>query len=116
MLDSQWTPYALMLTLVVFALWRFDGILNDIRDEGTERRDQTCLLFERQHAAAVLRLGSTYEFLKSGKVAELREAVLASLPQVEADARESIAPEYCDADGVGLPEPNPTIPPRPKTL
>lgn len=119
-LNSQWTPYGLMLVLLVGALWRFDGLLSDIRGEGIERRDQTCLLFERAHQVDVDRLRRTYSYLVTLDRMDLDDplnrAVQAQLPQVEADARGSRAPSYCDAQGVGLPEPNPEIPVRPAGL
>lgn len=87
-----------------------------VEREGIERRDQQCVLFERLHAAAVQRLVETYEFLREHRDTQLGRAVLVALPRAEADARLSVAPHYCDRDGVGLPGPNPRIPRRPPEL
>lgn len=95
-------------------------LFGKVSGEGQGRRDQTCILFERQHEAEVLRLRSTYAYLIRLSPRERRSAlnstVAAQLPQVEQSVRTSAAPPYCDAPGVGLREPNPAVPERPPGL
>lgn len=91
--------------------------LHQIAREGNERRDQTCRLFEKQAADAVRQLVQTYKFLKrpAPGLRGLVPLVLTGLARTEAEAHVP-APAYCDAPRVGLPEPNPRIPPRPASL
>lgn len=87
--------------------------------EGDERRDQTCRLFEKQADESVRQLVQTYRFLlaltPAQRMEPLARFVLANLSKAEAQAHVP-APVYCDAPGVGLPEPNPRIPVRPPSL
>lgn len=91
--------------------------LHRIATEGNERRDQTCRLFEKQADESVRQLAQTYKFLErpSPGLRGLVPLVLSGLARTEAEAHVP-APAYCDAPGVGLPEPNPRIPPRPPAL
>jgi hypothetical protein len=106
--------------------------------ERQERAHQTCTLFERNHADDVKRLTATYKYLlglnNQQRLEPLNQAVLAGLSETEAKVRTDIAPVYCDKPGekaeklwkktkgkegkppVGLPEPNPKIPERPKGI
>jgi hypothetical protein len=87
-----------------------------LQAESEERRDQMCRLFEGDHMADVIRLERTYEFLdRTGKTDlsnSLRAEILRSLPELEREARNDSAPEFCDEEGIGLPEPDPVLPPR----
>lgn len=88
--------------------------------ERARRADQTCLLFERDYERNVMRLANTYSYLVAlgprERDSSLNRTVLAQLPDTEGAARTSKAPAYCDAPGVGLPEPNPRLPERPPIL
>ena len=84
--------------------------------EITERRDQTCRLFEGQHLADVERLRKTYEYLERLPRREygtpLTVAVVSGLRELERTARVDTAPRFCDAPDTGLPEPDPELPDR----
>jgi hypothetical protein len=88
--------------------------------EGIERRDQSCTLFERQHLAEVNQLRDTYTYLvnlpRNRWDDPLNKFILSALPEVEQTASIDSAPEYCDEPNVGLPEPDPKIPARPAEL
>jgi hypothetical protein len=108
--------------------------------ERSVRTSQNCELFEREHRRDVQSLEGTYLYLKrveerpGEKDTLLYELILRTLPRTIAEGEADIAPEYCDAPGieaeklyektngkrgappVGLPEPDPEIPPRPKFL
>jgi hypothetical protein len=90
------------------------------RAEQAERRDQNCHLFEGDHLRDVEDLRSTYKYLNQLTAVERRtainQAILRSLPMAEGEARVDRAPDYCDAPGVGLPEPDPVVPDRPLGL
>lgn len=96
------------------------GVQQQTESEAQMRRDQSCVLFERSHLADVNQLSDTYRYLLSLSPQELRnplnQFILASLPEVEQQAHVDTAPRYCDAPGVGLPEPDPVVPDRPKEL
>lgn len=85
-----------------------------VKRESTARRDQNCILFERQHKANVDRLKSTYDYLnripKDEIGSSLTQAVLRGLKAQEAEARNAIPPNYCNEKNVGLPEPPPDVP------
>jgi hypothetical protein len=93
--------------------------VRNLKREGAERRDQTCLLFEGQHLTEVKQLERTYEYLSGLSQAQLSEplnrAVMLGLSAQEEEAKDR-APAYCDVKGVGLPEPDPVIPKRPEGL
>jgi hypothetical protein len=103
------------MTATAFAL-RF--AVGKTSREADERKNETCVLFERQERAAIDQLRRTYDYLRhpSPQLGDLNRLVVAQLPQVEADARASRAPSYCDPSGVGLPGRRPGIPARPKHL
>jgi hypothetical protein len=65
-------------------------------------------------------LRKTYLYLEQLKPAERRTTlnrfILHKLPSVEREARTDQAPGFCDEPGIGLPEPDPRIPQRPKGL
>jgi hypothetical protein len=115
--------WLLAITLVVtFTAVKTLGLVQKVANESTERRHQTCTLFEKQEKAAADRLVATYAYLGSLRGGQLEDplnrAVIASLPDVEREARASVAPAFCNAKGVGLAEPkNPLpLPERPSTL
>lgn len=89
-----------------------------IKREGAERKDQTCVLFERAHRADVKQLRQTYDFIEHPipSLAGLRKVVIATLGQTERNARLSRPPRYCDPASVGLAAPPPVLPHRPKGL
>jgi hypothetical protein len=108
------TLWLLAITLIGgFWIVRFEADVND-------RRDQTCRLFERDHLADVERLRGTYKYLNGLAPVQfedtLNQAILRQLPDLESEARVDSAPDYCDEDGVGLPEPDPVVPKRPAGL
>lgn len=88
--------------------------------EQAERRDQSCAITEGQQRDEVVQLRRTYDYLLSLSPAERRDplnrAILAQLTQTEARAKQDNAPEFCDDDGVGLPEPDMPVPDRPLAL
>lgn len=93
----------------------------DFEREANARRDETCRINEHQQEQDIRRLRQAYEYL-DGLPAWKRERLLrpraarAQLASLEADAMEDDAPAYCDEPDVGLPEPDPELPPRPGFL
>lgn len=112
--------YVALFGGLLFGLARQQQSVNDIERESVERRDQNCKIFETEHRREIKRLTDTYRYLVALPDAErgatINRFVLANLPNLEADARLDNAPAYCDKPDVGLPEPDPRIPPRPKSL
>lgn len=103
---------ALTIFLVIFAL--------NLNSGNKQRRDQACTIFERQQVQNVKTLTQTYGFLLSLSPTQiqdpLNELILRNVPQTEATARTDPSPAYCDDEGIGLPEPDPKVPPRPKVI
>lgn len=88
------------------------------QSETKERINQGCLLAEARAKESVDRLKQTYDFLVHPP-ADLKGLIpyaMANLNKTEQDALDNAAPPYCDAPNIGLPEPNPVIPPRPLQL
>jgi hypothetical protein len=92
-------------------------------EEGDERRHQSCTLFESDHLADRDELVATYDFLAAIKPHErdtaLVNIVVGTLPEKEREAHTDGAPDFCDGkdqDGndIGLEEPDPVVPCRPK--
>lgn len=98
--------------------------------ESRARRDENCRIQEYEQAREVEDLRRTYEFLPK-LIARDPDSVLVAasiqaLPSLEEKARVDNAPGYCDEPGaaaekrgappVGLPEPDPVIPKRPRSL
>jgi hypothetical protein len=99
------------------ALERAEEALERIDTEAVERKDADCVKDERDYFAKVNQLTQTYAFLKTADPeSDLYKAVVTNLPQVEAEAKRDLAPEYCDEPNVGLPEPDPVVPKRPAGL
>lgn len=98
------------------AVTKVDKSLTKVKVEGAERRDQNCVLFERSHLQDVKNLRSTYRYLKDLTPPEskslLNQFIVQNLAKTEKEARIDSAPEYCDAKHTGLPEPDPTLPPK----
>jgi hypothetical protein len=95
-------------------------LIDRIEREGVERRQQSCQLFESDHLADVQALRRTYHYLGGLSARERRtginRALLVNLPRTEQEARTDSAPDFCDKPGVGLPEPDPVVPERPRGL
>ena len=98
----------------------FRKIQEQTNQEAIDRRDQSCSLFERQHLTEVNQLRDTYRYLESippeNRSDPINKFIRSSLPEVERTAQVDRAPPYCDEPGVGLPEPDPVLPKRPKAL
>jgi hypothetical protein len=90
-----------------------------LKEEGTERRDQNCLIFEGEHLRDVRGLRTTYAYLAGLTREELRTSLsrllLVQLSTTEERAKDR-APAYCDEPGYGNPEPDPVIPKRPAKI
>jgi hypothetical protein len=95
--------------------------------ETTERRSQTCLWFEGDHLDDVNQLRRNYKRLPGALEFYLEAApkrlhpflvgaITSDLERLEAEARVDAAPAFCDEPDVGLGEPDPVIPERPKNL
>lgn len=85
--------------------------------ESAVREDGQCRIFEKDEEQAVQQLETTYLFMTGrDEDAELYDVALEGLPRAEAEAVSENAPGYCNDEGVGLPEPDPTIPERPPLL
>jgi hypothetical protein len=111
---------------------RVDTTVQDIRRESVERRDQQCLVFERLAVQGVntfhesqAQLANTLTYLahlsSADRKSALNRAVKANVPQLRnsviqrwEEAKAAKAPPYCDKPNVGLPEPNPRLPPEPR--
>jgi hypothetical protein len=91
-----------------------------LEDEGANRRDQSCELFESAHLADVEGLRRTYGYLVELTPEQAAEPInrllIRLLPEAEREARKDRAPEYCDEPRIGLPEPDPVVPERPAAL
>lgn len=116
LLRENWYRDLWLLIISGFLVWSILAF----QAESTDRRDQTCTLFEKAQRDAVSQLRQTYDYLVSLTPKERHEgfnpAILANLPNVERIARTTGAPEYCNEPGVGLPEPDPVVPVRPPGL
>lgn len=86
--------------------------------EQRERRDQACAISEAKQRKDIDTLRRTYAFLLDPPPDQrgLARLVRPDLARVEAEARLDDAPPYCDEDGIGESEPDPTVPRRPEAL
>lgn len=102
------------------ALEKAEDALREVRRESRQRVEQDCLKEERDHLKDVKNLRRTYRFLvnypEDQRTDPLYIALIQTLPQTESAARTDNAPLYCDEPNVGLPEPDPAVPKRPKSL
>lgn len=92
----------------------------NLRAESKQRIDETCRISETRQRSDVRSLERTYGYLSQLTPKQfgepLNRAILAGLPSTVRDAETDDAPAYCDAKGVGLPEPDLKIPKRPSNL
>jgi hypothetical protein len=97
-----------------------NGTLAQLKSETAQRINETCTISETKQKSDVDRLAQTYKYLgglsKTEMAESLNRAVLASLPSVIREAQLDDAPGYCDAKGVGLPEPDPKLPVPPTNI
>lgn len=100
-----------LTVLVLVSLYRLQA-------EAKQRRDQSCTIQEKKQLADIVQLQQTYRFLldPESKKNGLYGPVLIALPRTESEAREDDAPDFCDDPGVGLPEPDTKVPPRPTAI
>lgn len=95
------TVATLSVAVAAFAVY-------NIEQEGKERRDQNCILFERQAQANAQRVIGTYDYLRTLAPEDygtnLTKTIIRNLPTTEAEARATVAPAYCQKPGIGLPE------------
>jgi hypothetical protein len=122
-----WVPWtyrhlvpALAVAVAAWALINVEGDQERFQAEAKERRDQGCVIFERNQAEDILRLQRTYDYLAGLSSEQMREpinrAILAQLSSLEDDAELDDAPQYCDEPGIGQPEPDLVVPERPLAL
>lgn len=120
-------PYACCFAAIAFTYFYVHTALSKLDREGTERRNDTCLTFEGAYLQEVTQLQRTYDFLAPMSRHEqlstpLNRAILKGLAKQELDVRSDLdyngarVPRYCDAPNVGLPEPDPKPPKRPRGL
>jgi hypothetical protein len=112
--------YFACFVAIGYSFWTNHNAINQIQEESKGRRDQSCHISESTHKADVEQLQRTYDYLVNltprQKRSAINRAVLANLPNVEHAARLDPAPPFCDEPGIGLPEPDPVLPKRPKAL
>jgi len=128
-----WTDLVPLIALgiALYAVVESAGNVRALEAESHERRDQSCVVFERDTIAAKTayvtakqQLTSTQDYLHTLSPAERRtginQAIVASLPRLKdavdvqwRNARATAAPVYCDEPGIGLEEPNPALPDKP---
>lgn len=105
-----------LVTMLAVGVSFLSVYLNQV--ETAERRDQSCRTDETKQENDVKQLRRTYEFIEDPPE-ELRDLVpmaMAQVAEVEADAVEDDAADFCDEDGVGLDEPDPVLPLPPAVL
>lgn len=109
-----------VIALVIISLgcsagiWQNHKFVQRLDTEQAERRDQSCNIAEREHKRNVDQLKNTYRYLNTLNKEEARiqinQYIIRTLPRVEETARVDVAPKFCDAPNVGLPEPDPKLP------
>lgn len=106
---------AIFLSAFLFA--RVQAVFDKLAMESKGRRDQACLRDETAHKRDVRQLRQTYKFLAAPppSLRDLVPLIVAQLPRTEQEAEDK-APAFCDEPGIGLPEPDPVIPRRPRAL
>jgi hypothetical protein len=127
---TDWLVFLAFLASALGSVWAWSLADNAIEEiertqarvamETKERRHQICLSAEREHLGNVTRLLRTYDYLQEldpqRPLSLLNKAILRQLPDVELEARTDQAPEFCDEPDLGLPEPDPLVPPRPDSI
>ena len=105
---------------MVYGLTSNQDAIRAIERERIERTNQSCDITERKQADDVRKLRNTYDYLVGltprQRRTALNAAIIRQLPRTEEEARRDDAPAFCDEPGVGLPEPDPKLPRRPKSL
>lgn len=112
--------------VLIFFYISLDGAINKINSEREERTDQACRGYELQYAEEVKELRNTYKLLEDPppefvgllKNPLVVDSILEDERNVQNDRDEFgvyVAP-YCDEPGVGLEEPDPVVPERPKAV
>lgn len=115
------------LFLLVQNINRVGDLSNENRqlilDQNAQRRDsrnQICLGDEREHRRNVEGLRLTYRYVLELEPDQLNEPInrliITQIPQAEQDAYIDQAPAFCDDPGIGEPEPDPTVPARPRAI
>lgn len=131
---SAKAAYVLMGIGVIIALWLLVGNQRDLARIGQENRDlilkqdvqrrdsrdQICEGDEREHRRNVEGLRLTYQYVLELDPDERNEPInkliISQIPAAEQDAYIDQAPDFCDEKGIGEPEPDPTVPARPKAI
>lgn len=114
----QWFRFAVTVSVLLASASVFLSVVlfAHVSNEAQDRRDQECSIFEQRHLDTVGQLAATYQYLETLPSADygtnLTKAVIRGLASQEQRARGLSVPIYCDAPGVGLDEPNPTLPAR----
>ena len=114
-----WAPWVVAVVALLMGAWSLYGWQSESQSRLTLAnlvRDQNCLVFEGQHLTDVEQLRSTYAYLETLPRSEwgspLNAAIVRGLDPLEKKARMDSAPEYCDEPNLGLPEPDPRLPPK----
>lgn len=124
---DMWLPYLAAFAVAAYTFFSVHALINKQNATNRERRNDTCLGFEGTHRQEIRNLENTYKYLLSVPPAERRRGLSGfilrfSLPEAERAAMRDddfdgvYVPHYCDEPNVGLPEPDPTVPQRPKGL
>lgn len=110
-------------TLFIITFLSFVGGAWFLKHEADVREDGQCRIFEGDQQAEREELADTYAYLAGAQLrgpestdTQLYEFALARLPQTIEKAREDQAPDYCDDENVGLPEPDYPMPSKPQGL
>jgi hypothetical protein len=133
--SDRWRAVFIGLGAVLLVLTATSSTVTWLQQSNVERNsasirdlrrvdNQVCVLFERDELAAVVRLRNTYRYLLQLRPGEeddpINRFVIVNLPVTEAEAKAANAPAYCDRKrdkkDVGLPEPDPKFPKRPRGI
>lgn len=87
-----------------------------VKEEGAQRRDQSCKLFERLERDQIQSIIRTYAYLdrlpRSEYGSSLTAEIIRGMPEQRRRAIAAAAPTYCNEPDTGLPEDGPTLPPE----
>lgn len=107
----RWQLFSIYAALLVAGLLGF----HLLSSESDHRKDQNCILFERNWITDIRSLGSTYKYVASLTTRQTRDplsvAVIRNVPRQENIVSANRPPTYCKGN-VGLPDSK--IPPIPK--